>query len=391
MIAADELIDQLTRIGVQEYTGVPCSFLTPFIDRLATRADIGYVPATHEGEALAIAAGSWLAGVTTGVFAQNSGLGNMVNPLTSLTFPSRIPVPLIVTWRGEPGIGDEPQHELMGAITEQLLSATETHYAVLPADPAQLEGILRGAVSHMRDQRLPFALLVRRGSIGAHRHPLREPIPATRPAGRLDRDAAGQRGQAPRRINAIESVLSSVPESAAVISTTGKTSRELFTLADRPQHFYLVGAMGSASAVGIGVSRHTERMTVILDGDGAALMRLGTLPTAGSFASGHLVHVVLDNRVHDSTGGQYTLSRGIDFPSVAIACGYQNVVGCLDLASFEQALRMAASRIGPTLLHLRVRPGSIPQLGRPTIHPSEIALRFREFVTSSSMKNRKVS
>src|SRR5215469_493034 len=167
MINARLLLDQLTRRGVTEITGVPCSYLTPLINRAASDAAVRYLPATHEGEAVAAAVGSWLAGATTCVIAQNSGLGNMVNPLTSLTQPSRIAIPMIVTWRGEPGLPDEPQHEAMGRITPDLLSLMSISHAVLPNDPERLGATLDAGWTAMRDSMLPHAFVLRDGTISA--------------------------------------------------------------------------------------------------------------------------------------------------------------------------------------------------------------------------------
>ncbi|MCS7480346.1 phosphonopyruvate decarboxylase [Umezawaea endophytica] len=378
MIGAHALLDELAARGVVELTGVPCSYLTPLINRVASDPAVRYVPATHEGEALALAAGAWLAGATTCVISQNSGLGNMVNPLTSLTHPCRIPVPLIVTWRGEPGLADEPQHELLGAVTPDLLSLMGVGHAVLPSDGDRLGAALDAGWAAMRRDDLPYAFVLRRGTVEPTA--LSEPEPAV-PV-RPDVVRCGEPDSAaPRRVDSVECLLGTIPDTAAVISTTGKTSRELFTLADRPQHFYLVGAMGSASAVGLGVARHSSRPVVVVDGDGAALMRLGTLATIGAHAAPGLVHVLLDNQVHDSTGGQRSLSAQVDFPGLASACGYRQVYECRGLSGFAEALKSAQARPGPSFVHLRVQPGSLPDLGRPTVPPSEVARRFREFLS----------
>lgn len=377
MIEAHLLLDELASRGVTDVTGVPCSYLTPLINRVASDPAVGYVPATHEGEAVAVAAGSWLAGRAAAVIAQNSGLGNMVNPLTSLNHPSRIPVPIIVTWRGEPGKPDEPQHELMGGITRRLLELMRVGHSVLPATAANLGGCLDTGWAAMERDGLPYAFVLRDGTVAPG--PLNEPaaIPPVVP----DVVRHGGSGPPPTRVAALEHLLGLLPDTAAVVSTTGKTSRELYTLADRPQHFYLVGAMGSAGAVGLGVARNTDRPVVVVDGDGAALMRLGTLATVAAHQAPRLIHVLLDNGVHDSTGGQRSLAAQVDFPLLAAACGYASVHACGDLGGFADALKAAQAGDGPAFVHLRIRPGSLAKLGRPSIHPSEVARRFRAFVS----------
>jgi phosphonopyruvate decarboxylase len=184
----------------------------------------------------------------------------------------------------------------------------------------------------------------------------------------------------PPRAAVLERLLAAVPAEAAVIATTGKTGRELFTLADRPQHLYQVGSMGCAAGMGLGVALASGRRTIVLDGDGAALMKLGTMATIGAVAPRRLLHIVLDNGVHDSTGGQPVAAPGLDFAAVAAACGYAGVAACDDLAGFDRALAALLGAEGPALLHARIAPGSMASLGRPTIAPHEVASRFRAFL-----------
>lgn len=381
MTSPAEFLGLLASRGVAEVTGVPCSYLTPLINRVASDEAVPYVRATQEGEAVAIASGCWLAGTTAAVIAQNSGLGNMVNPLTSLNHPARIPVPLIITWRGEPGGRDEPQHQLLGQIMLGLLDLIETGSVVLPSESGALDQALARGWDAMERTGLPYAFIMRQGFHPDE--PIDEPaIPVPAIADVVAHNAA--EGTRPNRICALECLLGALPDEAAVIATTGKTSRELFVLADRPQQFYLVGAMGSASAVGLGVARHTPRTVVVVDGDGAALMRLGTFATIGAHGTANLVHVLLDNEVHDSTGGQRTLSAQIDWAAVAAACGYAQVHTCGDLSGFTDALKSAQATSGPTFIRLPISPGSKAGLGRPTVHPADIARRFRDFVTGGT-------
>ena len=348
------------------------------INRVISDRALDYVGAASEGEAVAIGAGAWLAGRGAVVMCQNSGLGNTVNPLTSLNWPFRIPALLIVTWRGQPGLKDEPQHELMGRITGELLSTMEVAHAPFPAEESALAGALDAAVEAMRARQLPFAFVMAKGSVAAEKLEQATPVPA--PRGLYEDRRRG--GARVTRVAALERVLGLVPDEAAIIATTGKCGRELFTLDDRDQHLYQVGSMGCASAMGLGVALNTERPVVVLDGDGAALMKMGSLATIGAHAPRNLVHVVLDNGVHDSTGGQATVSAHVDFGQIAVGCGYR--VGWIgdDLGDFEAAFRQALHRPGPTLLHLRIAPGSMKELGRPTVKPADVARRFRAFLQS---------
>ncbi|WP_428491250.1 phosphonopyruvate decarboxylase [Rhodopila sp.] len=376
MIDAATFLRATQRIGIGFYTGVPCSFLTPLINRTASDRTLCYVGAASEGEAVAIAAGAWLAGRETAVMCQNSGLGNAVNPLTSLNRPFRIPTLLIVTWRGQPGLNDEPQHELMGRITQSLLDVIEIPHQRFPDEPHALDPLLHDARATMSRTGLPFALVLENGVL--RDEPLDQPpriLP--KPGEHIDLRHHAEKGS---RLATLEAVLAAIPDQVPIIVTTGKTGRELFTLADREQHLYQVGSMGCASPMALGVAITTGRRTVVLDGDGAALMKLGSLATIGACQPPGLLHVILDNGVHDSTGGQATASASVDFATIALACGYRQAFSCDNTAGFTQAFKQALSTQGPVLLHVRILPGSLAKLGRPTIAPHEVAQRFRSFL-----------
>jgi phosphonopyruvate decarboxylase len=376
VIPAAAFLDAAVARGITFWTGVPCSFLTPLVNRAAAHPGVRYVPAASEGEAVALAAGAWLAGRGTGVMGQNSGLGNMVNPLTSLNHPFRIPTLLVVTWRGQPGLADEPQHELMGQITGRLLETIRIPHRPFPRSPETVGPALDVAGAFMARASRPFALVLAQGSLLPEA--LSEPAPPARPRGRHRDERTG--GPRPTRAAALERLLRVVPEEAAIVTTTGRCGRELFTLADRPQHLYQVGSMGCAAGMGLGVALHVFRPVIVLDGDGAALMKLGTMATVGAQAPAGLVHVVLDNGVHDSTGGQRTAAASVEFAEVALACGYASGTACDDLEGFERALREALGAPGPHLVHLHIAPGSLAGLGRPTVTPAEVARRFRRFL-----------
>jgi phosphonopyruvate decarboxylase len=377
MITADAFIAAAGARGFDFYTGVPCSFLTPLINGVLSNRTLRYVGAASEGEAVAIAAGAWLAGRRTVVMCQNSGLGNAVNPLTSLNAPFRIPTLFVTTWRGQPGLADEPQHEVMGQITHDLIRLMGLPLEDAPNTDDEIGSAFDRAVASMDETTLPFAWVLKKGDIADTA--LNQPAPVTRPTGRRDRFEAG--GARPRREQALARVLELVDERTAIIATTGKCGRELFTLADRPQHLYQVGSMGGASGMGLGVALNTDRPVVVLDGDGAALMKLGSFATIGAYAPQNLIHVVLDNGAHDSTGGQQTVSASVDFAAVALDCGYAYAASCDHLDGFAEAWR-AASAGGPSLIHLRMAPGSMEKLGRPTVSPAEVARRFKAFLAS---------
>ena len=407
MIEAEEFIAAATARGFDFFTGVPCSFLTPLIDGVISAPDLTYIGAASEGEAVAIAAGAWLAGRKTVVMCQNSGLGNAVNPLTSLNYPFRIPTLFITTWRGQPGLKDEPQHELMGRVMDRILDTIEIRHRAFPDQSQQVGPAFDEADAAMTETDLPFAFTMAKGSVaksGLHQTPVAKPKAGTRrdltgggappdarragpgatSAGaprRARRDLTGG-GAPPSRADTLRKFLDVVPEAAGVVATTGKCGRELFTLADRKQHLYQVGSMGCATGMGLGIALNTKRAIAVLDGDGAALMKLGTMASIGAYHPQNLVHILLDNGTHDSTGGQMTVSPAVDFAGVALACGYAAAFACDSLDGFGEAVKAAFAAKGPSLVHMKIAPGSMKDLGRPTVAPRDVARRFKAFLAS---------
>ena len=250
MIAADAFLEPAKERGFSFYTGVPCSFLTPLINRVISDPGLAYIGAASEGEAVAVAAGAWLAGRRTVVMCQNSGLGNTVNPLTSLNHPFRVPTLLIVTWRGQPRLKDEPQHALMGAVMGSLLDTIAIGHAGFPTEADAVAMTLDRAERAMAADELPFALILEKGSV--RDDGLDQPDQPVHPRGEIADLRQG--GVRPARIDLLRSVQALAPAEAAVVATTGKTGRELFTCEDRPQQLYQVGSMGCASAMGLGIA-----------------------------------------------------------------------------------------------------------------------------------------
>ncbi|WP_249690764.1 phosphonopyruvate decarboxylase [Stappia sp. WLB 29] len=379
MIEAGDFLSAAKRQGIDFFTGVPCSFLTPLMNAVISDRTARYVGATSEGEAVAIAAGAWCAGRQTVVMFQNSGLGNAVNPLTSLNHPFAIPTLVIATWRGEPGVKDEPQHELMGQITSQLLALAGVHGEPFPLAAADIEPVLARAVAHMRKTGQPVGLVQPKGAIAPR--PLdearAEPAPRVAPV-----DFGG--ASLPRRMDVLALLREKLPESAGLVATTGHTGRELFTLQDHAGHLYCVGSMGGASAIGLGAALNCEREIAVLDGDGAALMKLGNMATIGAEAPARFTHVLLDNGRHLSTGGQATVSAHVDFASVAAACGYRFAARAGGLAEAGAALDAALAVPGPRFVHVKVAAEEVAGLGRPTIAPRDVARRFRAHLTGAA-------
>lgn len=378
MIETAEFVDRAAALGYRWYAGVPCSFLAALIDQASADPALAYVSAANEGDAVAAAAGAWLGGRPSVALMQNSGLGNAVSPLTSLNHVFRIPVLLIVTLRGEPGIADEPQHALMGRITPALLDAMEIAWARLPDSPEALGSALAKARAVMEETERPYALLVGKDSFSASTAspggalpPRREPGAVLQPRWR------GPKARRPSRREVLERIAALVPEGAGVlIATTGHTGRELYALGDRPHQLYLVGSMGCASSLALGLAlARPELRVVVLDGDGAALMRMGNLAIIGAYRPPNLVHVLLDNEAHGSTGGQATVSAGISFAGVAAACGYPAVWEGDALSLLDEALGPGPAP-GPVFVHLKIAPGAPAGLPRPSLSPVEARRRF---------------
>lgn len=383
MIEAGSFIESLRKLGYSQYSGVPCSFLKPFINYVIDDASLDYVGAASEGEAVGIAMGAYLAGRKTVTMCQNSGLGNMVNPLTSLNYPFRVPTLLISTWRGEPGVKDEPQHEQMGRIMPNLFDALEIPWKPFPTEVDQIAPTLEEAEASMAERQLPFGLIMSKDSVAPHA------LSRTVSPDIVETDKHdyrwGSLGKRMTRTDALKLILNALNGDEAIIATTGKTGRELFTIADRANHLYVVGGMGTASAIGLGVAHvKPERPVVVIDGDGAALMKLGSMATVGFYQPKNLIHVILDNEQHDSTGGQQTSSGVVTFADVAAATNYRNAFSADDKKDVGECLRELRKRPGPSLLHVKIKPGSPGELGRPTVKPHEVKERFMEFLNNGA-------
>lgn len=365
MIDAPQFVDAARERGYGLWSGVPCSYLQPFINFAIGASGLRYVSAANEGDAVAIASGAELGGVRGVAMFQNSGLGNAVSPLTSLNAVFRLPVLLIVTLRGEPGgAPDEPQHALMGAITTRLLEDMSIPWEYFPTEPAAVPPCLDRAEGKL------YALVMRKDSVKPWPAPS---LPQASPKAR----AAGRPSAATHQRHEFLKVLQGKD---ILIATTGYTGRELYALEDRPNHFYMVGSMGCASSFGLGLAlARPERRVVVLDGDGAALMRLGALAAIGREAPRNLVHVIFDNGMHESTGGQSVAQPGADLAAVAAALGYASATFAATPAELAEQV---ASAKGPALIQAAVLPGVMPNLPRPKISPPEVAARLREFLAA---------
>ena len=382
MIDAADFMGSALERGYTFWTGVPCSLLTPLINFVIDSGDLDYFAATNEGESVGIAAGAHLAGRKTVVMCQNSGLGNMVNSLTSLNYPFHIPTLLVITHRGAPGMKDEPQHAVMGRITGEILTSMGIPWEQFPDRHEDIDAALGRADEYMSGSSLPYAFIMAKASVAVH--PLKpqaaraaSELPA--PVGSFVKRKQDRMG----RQEAIQVIHDVVGGEAAIVATTGHIGRELFALGHRENQIYIVGSMGCASSVGFGVHQGTQgrRPVVVLDGDGAALMKMGTFATIGHYRPARLTHVVLDNEAHGSTGGQATVSSTTDFATVASGCGYRHTWRIEDRQDLSCKVGQAMAAEGPNLFHVKVALGSDPNLGRPTLPPIEVKDQFKQWLS----------
>jgi phosphonopyruvate decarboxylase len=355
--------DALRNSGLDFFTGVPDSLLKDFCAYVSDHAAADrHIIAANEGGAVALAAGYHMAtGRLALVYMQNSGQGNAMNPLTSLTDPEvcGIPMILLVGWRGEPGTVDEPQHVKQGAVTLDVFDALRIGYSVLPRDTGEALQSVSTAIARATATSAPVALVARADTFASYRL-----VKDTRTSFELNREGA------------LRLIVQSLDPDAIVVGTTGKTSRELFEAREafaqpHTADFRTVGCMGHASHIALGIAlAQPARPVYCLDGDGAVLMHMGALAILGSQRTSNLKHIVLNNGAHDSVGGQPTVGFEIDIPAIATACGYraaltartrQEVVGAIE------ALRQAE---GPALLEVKVNKGARTNLGRPTTSPA---------------------
>jgi phosphonopyruvate decarboxylase len=374
MINTKNFGDELKGLGFDFYSGVPCSFLKSLINYAINDCD--YVMAANEGDAVAVASGARLGGKKSVVLMQNSGLTNATSPLTSLNFTFKLPVLGFVSLRGEPGVKDEPQHELMGQITEKMLALMKIEWAYLSADETEASLQLKQANAFIEEGRT-FFFVVKKGTFGdvkLNPQPLKQVSNHN-----LKKSSAKQ--SYPIRTQALKAISDLVDESTILLATTGKTGRELFEVEDKPNNLYMVGSMGCISSLGLGLAMaRPDKRIIVIDGDGSALMRMGCFATNAYYQPKNLLHILLDNNAHDSTGGQATVSHIVDFASMASAVSYPVALQVNSLVELEEAIRQWIGDGQLTFIHLRISQGSPPELGRPTVKPFEVKDRLIKFM-----------
>lgn len=381
MIDTGRLGSLLKHHGFTVYSGVPCSHLKDLINFAVNECEL--IMAANEGDAVAICAGAQLGGKKSVFLCQNSGLTNATSPLTSLIYTFRIPILGIVSLRGEPGgKPDEPQHELMGQITTDFLDLMRIKWSFLAAEQTEAEEQLAEA-NRMIEAGESYFFVVRAGTFSPQ--PLkteRSASPRAAPKGEF----TYQRRVAtlPSRFSALSSIASLASDRTVFLATTGFTGRELYEVGDVPNNFYMVGSMGCVSSLGLGLAlARPDLRVVVIDGDGSILMRMGAAAVLAAYAPRTLVHVLLDNNAHDSTGGQKTISDNVDFIRFAESVGYGNGFYAHDADELTTLIQRGFDSGSPTFVYLQISGGTRENLGRPRTKPPEIRQRFSRFVAGS--------
>ena len=360
MIRAPFFYDTLASHNIDFYAGVPDSLLKNLCAYITDHADAAHhIIAANEGGAMGLAAGHYLAtGQIPVVYMQNSGEGNIINPLASLTDPDvyNIPVLLVIGWRGKPGVHDEPQHVKQGKITTGLLNVMGIDYTVLSKEEDKAEVQIQKAVAYMQSTKQCYALIIEKDTFDAYTLQNAENNDLTM-----------------SREEAIQTVAAALGEKDCIVSTTGMISRELFEYRaamnqGHERDFLTVGSMGHASQIALGIAlAKQDRSVWCFDGDGASIMHMGSMAIVANKAPKNYIHVVFNNGAHDSVGGQPTVGLKIDLPAVAKAVGYSQVFSVDNKESLQKQLSHMGD--GPVFLEVRVKKGNRKDLGRPTTTP----------------------
>ena len=375
MISPKYFYDSLIANGTDFFAGVPDSLLKNFCAYITDNAPADkHIISANEGSATALATGYHFAtGKIPLIYMQNSGEGNMINPLLSIVDPDvySVPMMIVIGWRGEPGVHDEPQHVKQGKVTCDLLDAMKIPYSILGADNCNkcLDKALAKAYEYIKANNAPYALVIKKGTFEDYT---------------LQNNTTVEADMS--REEAIEKIMLSAPETAAFVSTTGMASRELYELRDKhgqghSKDFLTVGGMGHASQIALSIAmQKKDRLIYCIDGDGASIMQMGGMATIGTRNPSNMVHIVLNNGAHDSVGGQPTVGRQIDFCGIAKACGYGNVVKASTKEELDAILKDKNTFDKLTFIEVLVRKGARKDLGRPKTTPQENKKAMMEFL-----------
>lgn len=375
MISPKFFIDKLEENNINFFTGVPDSLLKNICAYIEDNKDENHnIIAANEGAAMGLATGHYLAtGEIPVVYMQNSGEGNIINPLASLTDKEvyNIPILLIIGWRGRPGVHDEPQHIKQGKVTLPLLETMEIKYTILSKDENEFTNQLNDVIEYMAKTKESFAFVVEKDTFEDYK---------------LQNNQQYENLEMSRE-EAIQIVADSLDENAVIVSTTGMISRELFEYRansnqTHEKDFLTVGSMGHASQIALGIAlEKSNHKLYCFDGDGAAIMHMGSMAIIGSKHPENYIHIIFNNGAHDSVGGQPTVGLQINIPEIAKALNYKKVFSIKDRMSLKEVLNKINGEKGPIMLEIQVKKGNRKDLGRPTTTPiqnKEALMKFLE-------------
>jgi phosphonopyruvate decarboxylase len=358
MINTEKIFNLLSG-EIDLFTGVPDSLLKDLCACITDNAAANrHVIAANEGAAVAVASGYYLAsGKPAMVYMQNSGTGNAVNPLLSLADPKvySIPMLLVVGWRGEPGVKDEPQHVKQGEVTLSLFDAMQIPYAVISEDEATAEDQFRQLLEQAKSTSSPQAAIIRKNLFTSYSL-------KNKPANNYPMS----------REEALHTVIDALKKDDTVVSTTGKLSRELFEYREmkgegHDRDFLTVGSMGHSMSIALGVAlSKPDRLVYCLDGDGALLMHMGAMANIGALGLDNFRHIVFNNGAHESVGAQPTVAADIEITKIAKACGYKEVFCARNIRNLRNIMSIFHNVEGPALLEVKINISSRDDLGRPT-------------------------
>lgn len=375
MISPKFFIDKLEENNINFFTGVPDSLLKNICAYIEDNKDENHnIIAANEGAAMGLATGHYLAtGEIPVVYMQNSGEGNIINPLASLTDKEvyNIPILLIIGWRGRPGVHDEPQHIKQGKVTLPLLETMGIKYTILSKDENEFTNQLNDVIGYMAKTKESFAFVVEKDTFEDYK---------------LQNNQQYENLEMSRE-EAIQIVADSLDENAVIVSTTGMISRELFEYRansnqTHEKDFLTVGSMGHASQIALGIALEKSNHKIYcFDGDGAAIMHMGSMAIIGSKHPENYIHIIFNNGAHDSVGGQPTVGLQINIPEIAKALNYKKVFSIKDRMSLKEVLNKINGEKGPIMLEIQVKKGNRKDLGRPTTTPiqnKESLMKFLE-------------
>ena len=376
MISAKNFIEELNSHDIKFYTGVPDSLLKSICAYISDNSESdNNIIAANEGAAIAIAAGYNLATEKIPlVYMQNSGIGNAINPLLSLVDYDvyNIPILMLIGWRGEPGFKDEPQHVKQGEITLELLDTMKIKYEILPQDPALLKKCINNSVSYIKKTNRPFALVVKKNTFSKYS---------------ANRE---NKSNLMKREDVLEYIVSQLSKDDIIVSTTGKTSREIFEIREKfdnshEQDFLTVGSMGHANQIALGIAiQKKDRSIYCIDGDGAMIMHTGSLGIIGDLSPENFKHILINNGAHDSVGGQKTIAQNIDMCSIAKDFNYKKIYKIKSKSELKNIFDEFKNSKGPVFLEIIVKKGAREELGRPNISPKENKKAFIKFLKNGT-------